>query len=209
MRLTTEEQKKRARPNEADEASSELPVILGRNLRRLRTRQGHSLERLAKLSGVSRAMLSQIETGKSQPTISLLWKIATALGIPFGTLLDSQKVRGTTVLRFEDAKVLGSSDGKFTSRALFPFDAERKVEFYELRLAPGHQENAEAHAPGTVENIVVVRGAVEIKPGREAAIALNEGDAILFEADVPHSYRNLGDSEAVLYLVMTYVETIG
>src|SRR5882724_3712812 len=151
MSLTTEPPKEPGRPVEAEAASTELPVILGRNLRRLRTRQGHSLERLAKLSGVSRAMLSQIETGKSAPTISLLWKIATALGIPFATLLDSQKVGGTAVLRREDAKVLGSSDGKFTSRALFPFDAERKVEFYELRLAPEHQENAEAHAPGTVE----------------------------------------------------------
>ena len=38
---------------------------------------------------------------------------------------------------------------------------------------------------------------------------LNEGDAILFEADVPHSYKNLGMDEAVLFLVMTYVEPIG
>ncbi len=124
------------------EGSPDLPAILGRNLRRLRTRQGHSLERLAKVSGVSRAMLSQIENGKSTPTIGLLWKIATALGLPFATLLDSQQVRGTIVLRRDKAKILGSSDGKFTSRALFPFDGERKVEFYELHLAPRHLESA-------------------------------------------------------------------
>jgi transcriptional regulator with XRE-family HTH domain len=209
MSLTTEEPKRHGQAGPADEHSTDLPIVLGRNLRRLRTRQGHSLERLAKLSGVSRAMLSQIETGKSAPTISLLWKIATALGVPFATLLDSQRVRGTAVLRRDAAKILGSSDGKFTSRALFPFDGERKVEFYELRLAPKHVENAEAHAAGTVENIVVVEGSVEIKPGREPAVKLNAGDAILFEADVAHSYRNLADGEAVLYLVMTYVETVG
>ena len=186
-----------------------LPLVLGRNLRRLRTRQGYSLERLAKRSGVSRAMLSQIETGKSAPTIGLLWKIATSLGVPFAALLDSQRVHGTVVLRRDQAKILSSSDGKFTSRALFPFDGERKVEFYELRLAPKHKEAAEAHAPGTVENLVVVQGAIEIVPGREPAQVLNEGDSLLFEADVPHSYRNLGDREAVLYLVMTYVQTVG
>ena len=191
------------------DALPDLPGILGRNLRRLRTRQGHSLERLAKVSGVSRAMLSQIENGKSTPTIGLLWKIATALGLPFATLLDSQEVRGTVVLRGDKAKILGSSDGKFTSRALFPFDGERKVEFYELRLAARHLESAEPHAPGTVENIIVASGAVEIRPGKEAPIRLEQGDAILFEADVPHSYRNLGDREAVLYLVMTYIETVG
>jgi transcriptional regulator with XRE-family HTH domain len=189
--------------------STELPAVLGRNLRRLRTRQGHSLERLAKLSGVSRAMLSQIETGKSAPTISLLWKISTALGVPFAALLDSQRVRGTQVLRVAGAKILGSSDGKFTSRALFPFDGERKVEFYELRLAPGHTEHADAHAPGTVENLVLVEGSVEIRPGNEPACRLEPGDAILFEADTPHSYRNTGGREAVLYLVMTYVQAVG
>jgi quercetin dioxygenase-like cupin family protein len=154
-------------------------------------------------------MLSQIETGKSAPTISLLWKISTALGVPFAALLDSQRVRGTQVLRVAGAKILGSSDGKFTSRALFPFDGERKVEFYELRLAPGHTEHADAHAPGTVENLVLVEGSVEIRPGNEPACRLEPGDAILFEADTPHSYRNTGGREAVLYLVMTYVQAVG
>lgn len=191
------------------DAATELPLVLGRNLRRLRTRQGHSLERLAKLSGVSRAMLSQIETGRSAPSISLLWKISTALGVPFATLLDSQKVQGTQLLRRQHAKILTSLDGKFTSRALFPFGGERKVEFYELRFAAGHTENAEAHAPGTIENLILTKGRLEIRAGHEAAHVLAEGDAILFEADVSHSYRNPGDSEAIAYLVMTYVEAVG
>jgi len=192
-----------------DSGEQEFPLVLGRNLRRLRTRQGHSLERLAKRSGVSRAMLSQIETGKSAPTINLLWKVATALGVPFATLLDSQKIHGTVVLRADDAKVLASHDGRFTSRALFPFDGERKVEFYELRLAPNHVEHADPHAAGTVENIVVTRGRIEVRSGRDSPSVLEQGDAILFEADVPHSYRNLTDREALAYLVMTYVETVG
>jgi transcriptional regulator with XRE-family HTH domain len=195
--------------NDVDDASAELSAILGRNLRRLRTQRGHSLERLAKLSGVSRAMLGQIETGKSTPTISLLWKVATALDIPFATLLAAEPTSGTVVLRCDEAKVLSSSDGRFTSRALFPFDSERRVEFYELRLAPNHREDADAHAPGTKENLLVAKGTIEITSGRERPVTLAEGDAILFEADVPHSYRNLTSLEAVLYLVMTYVEAIG
>jgi transcriptional regulator with XRE-family HTH domain len=194
---------------ETGDVSVELSAILGKNLRRLRTRRGHSLERLAKLSGVSRAMLGQIETGKSTPTISLLWKVATALDVPFANLLAAQTMHGTAVLRRDAAKVLSSSDGRFTSRALFPFENERRVEFYELRLAPHHREDAEAHAPGTKENLIVAKGAMEISTAKERPMTLAEGDAILFEADVRHSYRNLGSTEAVLYLVMTYVEAIG
>ncbi|BBF92174.1 hypothetical protein BLTE_08590 [Blastochloris tepida] len=180
--------------------------MVGANVRRIRTRRGLSLERLAHLSGVSRAMLGQIETGKSVPTIKILWKVASALAMPFAALTAAQGPAPVVVMRRDDSKVLSSSEGRFTSRALFPFDAERRVEFYELRLAPRHVEHAEPHVAGTRENMVVVQGTVEVVSGREPPVVLTEGDAVLFEADVPHRYRNLGSTDAVIYLVMTYVE---
>jgi quercetin dioxygenase-like cupin family protein len=112
------------------------------------------------------------------------------------------------VLRSEQAKVLSSHDGRFRSRALFPFDEPRRVEFYELHLAPRSEERADAHAPGTLENLVVSSGGVEVEV-EGARQALRAGDAIVFEADAPHVYRNPGDAEAVMYLVMTYAETVG
>lgn len=192
----------------APDAVPELAVLVGRNLRRLRTRQGYSLERLAKVSGVSRGMLSQIELGRSTPTIGLLWKIANALGVTFATLTSTTARGGTTVLRRIRSKLLTSSEGKFSSRALFPFDGERRIEFYELRIAPGHTEAAEPHAPGTLENLAVSAGTLELHDGLSWS-RLEAGDSILFEADVDHLYRNAGDDEAVVYLVMTYVEAVG
>jgi transcriptional regulator with XRE-family HTH domain len=186
----------------------ELAARVGSNLRRLRTKRGHSLERLAKLSGVSRAMLGQIELGRSVPTIALLWKVARALDVPFSALTSDSQSRGTVVLRKGQAKTLASADGTFTSRALFPFTWERRVEFYQLTMAPYANEEAEAHATGTVENLVVDTGRVEIVVDNQAH-RLEAGDAIVFDADVPHIYRNLGQTEAVLYLVMTYVEPVG
>lgn len=190
-------------PSEEDVAH-----ILGRNLRRLRTRRGHSLERLSKLSGVSRAMLGQIELGRSVPTISLLWKVAKALDVPFAALTDAGGRGGSVVVRRETSKTLTSRDGAFTSRALFPFDGERRVEFYELTLRPEASEIAEAHAPGTMENLVVAQGMVEVTIAGESH-RLGPGDAILFEADAPHGYRNLVAGDALMYLVMTYAESVG
>ncbi|HEV2675908.1 MAG TPA: XRE family transcriptional regulator [Aliidongia sp.] len=195
-------------PEVAKDPAAELAAIVGRNLRRLRTRQGHSLERLAKLSGVSRGMLGQIELGRSAPTIGLLWKIATALDVTFATLTASGAGGGTCVLRRDEAKILSSSLGRFTSRALFPFDGERRIEFYELRIAPGHTEGAPAHAPGTIENLTVSAGRLDLFDGEESHL-LETGDAILFEAGRPHRYRNPGEQETVVYLVMTYDEAIG
>jgi len=194
-------------PSEA-ELPADLPIIVGRNLRRLRMRRGLSLERLAKQSGVSRAMLGQIETGKSVPTIALLWKVAAALNVPFANLLQTEASRAPIVLRGSDAKLLTSSQGQFVSRALFPFDGERSVEFYELRIAPLHREMAEAHPAGTQENLIVAKGVVEITVGGHKPLTLAEGDAVLFDADSPHCYRNLVTNEAVLYLVMSYGERV-
>src|SRR6266540_2033410 len=186
----------------------DLTPVVGGNLRRLRGQRGLSLERLAQVSGVSRAMLGQIELGQSAPTINVLWKIASALGVPFSALI-SARTQGTLhVLRAEQAKVLASHDGSFTSRALFPFDEPRRVEFYELRLAPGGVERADAHNPGTTENIVVAKGTVEIEVEARKEV-LSAGDAMVFEADVPHVYRSRADGESVMYLVMTYADTVG
>jgi transcriptional regulator with XRE-family HTH domain len=184
-----------------------LPAV-GTNLRRLRTRRGLSLERLAHKSGVSRAMLSQVELGKSAPTINVLWKIARSLGVTFSALLSTNLDSSPVLLRASSSKRLSSLDGSFSSRALFPFDRPRRVEFYELHLKPHAVEVADPHPPGTAENIVVNAGAVTISVGN-AAHELNQGDALLFAADVPHSYRNRGDHDALMYLVMTYAETLG
>jgi transcriptional regulator with XRE-family HTH domain len=181
----------------------ELGANVGQNLKHLRSRRDYSLEQLAKLSGVSRAMLSQIELGRSVPSINVGFKIARAFGVPFSALLTDREKPKTRILTAAESKILTSASGEFSTRALFPFDAQRKTEFYELRLAPGGTENAEAHAAGTLENLVVVSGLVEISTKGERH-RLSPGDAILFQADSPHSYSNLAKQEALLYLVMTY-----
>lgn len=189
-------------------ASGDLAPIVGANLRRLRTKRGLSLERLAQASGVSRAMLGQIELGQSAPTINVVWKISRALEVPFSGLLKARSASGTTVLKAGESKVLSSHDGSFSSRALFPFDEPRRVEFYELRLRGHATEEADAHSPGTVENLVVTSGKLEVEVHGQRHV-LEPGDAIVFEADAPHVYRNIANDEVVAYLVMTYAEQLG
>lgn len=209
---STEEPSLEAREASAHEvasadASADLTPIVGANLRRLRQKRGLSLERLARSSSVSRAMLSQIELGQSTPTINVLWKIARTLDVPFSALTTDRAAARATVMSSGRAKVLTSHDGKFSSRALFPFDQPRSVEFYELRLAPRAVEVADAHPPGTTENLVVMTGHLSVTSAA-GVHALGPGDAIMFEADVPHRYENTADVECVMYLVMTYAEKV-
>src|SRR5450432_3249868 len=152
---------------EVTETPADLTPIVGANLRRLRMKRGLSLERMAKASGVSRAMLGQIELGHSTPTISIVWKIARALDVSFSTLITARSASRTALVLRERAKLLTSQDGSFSSRALFPFDEPRNVEFYELQLAAHSLEEADPHPTGTTENLVVSSGALELCVGKD------------------------------------------
>lgn len=175
------------------------------NLKIIRHTKGLSLDKLASKCGVSRAMLSQIEQGKSTPTISVLWKIANGLNVPFSDLIKEKDTEGIHVLKYEHTKVLYSNSKVFSSRALFPYSGTRKTEFYELILRPGGIEVADPHQTGTTENIIVVTGKLRLRV-LERVIELEPKDSVFFRADVPHEYSNPTDQETLMYLVMHYSE---
>ncbi|HMV78744.1 MAG TPA: XRE family transcriptional regulator [Leptospiraceae bacterium] len=207
-------EKKKSEPKQDDaserqETASEETIInsVKENLKTIRHIKGFSLDKLAARCGVSRAMLSQIEQGKSAPTISVLWKIASGLNVPFSDLIKEKNAGGLHILKYENSKVLYSTTKVFTSRALFPFSGNRTSEFYELTLKPGGIEIAEAHQNGTTENIVVVQGVLRLRIG-EKVVELQQRDSVFFRADVPHEYSNPSDTEAIMYLVMNYADEI-
>jgi transcriptional regulator with XRE-family HTH domain len=198
-------------PSKASEASEtpependpELDAVVGENVRTLRTERGLTLDVLAGLSGVGRQTLGQIELGRTVPSVATLWRIARAFEVPFSSLLARPVARTTTLLRLARAKRIVSADGRFSSRALFPPRERGKVEIYELWLSPHGREDAEAHAPGTRENLVVTAGRLVLDVGDET-FELAKGDAIEFFADVPHAYINPASEECWMHLVMTY-----
>lgn len=169
-------------------------------------RHGRSLEKLAAYSGLSKKKLEAVVTGELVPTINLLQRITNALGVPLGSLISARQRRGLYLLRKVKKNVIPSSDGGVSYRPLFPHDCRRLVEFYELTLAPHHAAAFEANASGTLQSLIVVKGHIEVSAGREPTQRLVVGDAIVFDGDAPHSYRNLGSSAAQLHLVISYIK---
>src|SRR5450432_4829955 len=101
-------------PSGDDVGAAELAGRVAMHLREHRKRREMSLDQLAQLTGVSRAALSQIETRKTNPTIGVIWKIASGLGIPFSDLIGESQAP-VSVLRREETQVLRSLDRKFES----------------------------------------------------------------------------------------------
>ena len=189
---------------EGDEiGAAELTRRVADNVRQLRKTRGYSLDDLAARSGVSRASLSQIETAKTNPTISILWKIAAGLGVPFAALLGDETVERVRVLRRTDQQVLRSSDGRMESRPLMPAGASPNVEVYELRLTARGTSSSEPHAKGTTETLIVLTGMLRLRVADEVH-ELGAGDSVFFHADVSHVYENPGRIEARYHNVIVY-----
>jgi len=185
-----------------DVGAAELAARVADNLRQHRKHRDLSLDRLAQQTGVSRAALSQIETRKTNPTIGVIWKIASGLGIAFSDLIGEARP-GLSVLRRGEAQLLRSSDGKFESRPLMPAAGIPQIEMYELRLAARARHASEPHGPGTRELLVVLSGALRLTVG-DRADDLAPGDAVVFDANKPHVYENPGPAEARYHDLIVY-----
>ena len=87
--------------------------------------------------------------------------------LPFSALLHSTPAGTTVVMEAARARRLMSHDGRFSSRALFPFDAPRKAEFYEIRIAPRGVEHADPHWVFYGSAIFLVLGILTVTGGRK------------------------------------------
>src|SRR5262245_9473124 len=114
------------------------PPPFGKNIQRLRKEKGLSLDTLAERSQVSKAMLSQIEQGKVNPTVGILWKIAEGLNVQLQDLL----VMNRPHVHFEvkdkgNSPILANEDGSVELQILSPPKMIESVELYLLHMKAG------------------------------------------------------------------------
>lgn len=178
-------------------------------VRNLRKSRGWTLEQLSSLSGVSRSMLSQIERGAANPTLGVAYRIAQAFSLSLGDLVDvGPQAPRIDVVRSGDRSAIFREDMACLIRTLSPLRLEKDVEFYELTLRPGASLESAPHFVGTREFVTVSKGEVRLISGGETT-SLSPGDSAHYPADVPHRIDNLGEQDAVLFLVDIYEPTRG
>lgn len=176
---------------------------LANTLKSLRTERGWSLDRAAKETGVSKAMLGQIERGESSPTIARLWKIADGFGVSLSHFIEPPLARQAVEVRQADRLRQQPATDDMLVAPLFPFDSHFGFEMFELTLLPGYERYSEPHQTGVTEHVVVVDGALELFLEGEW-VALAKGEAVRFAADQPHGYRNRHQAPAVFHNLIHY-----
>jgi transcriptional regulator with XRE-family HTH domain len=157
-----------------------------------------SLRDLAERSGVSAPMLSQVERGETSPTLAIADRIAAGLELSLSQLLRLDEDDGVTVVRV-DQRLLGRRARGHRYEVLTPPLPGQRAEVTLHTLAPGAgtggPDDPPIHEPGSRETSVVIDGRLRLVCDG-ASHELDHGDAVTFDADLPHHFENPGRREA-------------
>jgi len=192
---------------------------IGPRIRAERARRDVTIRALARDIGVSPSLISQIETGKSQPSVSTLYAISSALNLPLGDLFDADGLAeplqpansGAAGLRY-----FGADRAKGLGPHVTPEDRElltleSGVTWQRLGQVPHHHVDflLVTYEPGSAsstddqlmrhngtEYAYLISGELTLTLGFDQHV-LTPGDSICFESTTPHGYRNDGAIPAV------------
>jgi transcriptional regulator with XRE-family HTH domain len=186
-------------------AAPQEPPRVGAALAALRQQRGLSLDELSRLAGVSKSMLSQIERNQANPTVAVVWRLSTALGIGLGDLLGDRRPAEPllTTVPAHATPLLASPDGKCELRILGPIELAGRFEWYLLTVQPGGTLDSQAHEPGSREHLTVHSGALEVQAGPEST-RVRHGETARYAVDVPHRIHNPGKTVAQALLVVLH-----
>ena len=179
-------------------------VDVGGRLRELREERSLSMRALARQSGLSANALSMIERGRSSPSVSTLYKLATALEVPITSLFQEDTDGSAVVFR------------KATERTRVPFqrglweglggeEFTGRVEPFLLTLESGANSGPFSMEHSGHEFVMCLRGQLEYQVERQV-FKLEPGDTLLFAAHQKHRWRNTGGTVTSVVIVLAGFE---
>lgn len=161
-------------------------VHVATNVRCLRKATGHSQAALAESAGISRRMLTNIEKGDVNVSLSTLDRLAAALDVAFYALVAPP---GNSDAAHIDELAWAGQAPSSQGRLLASKTATQEVELWSWSLAPGESYASEADPDGWLNMVVVTQGQLTVTLGPEQFV-VESGDFRVFSTDRPHRYAN-------------------
>jgi XRE family transcriptional regulator, regulator of sulfur utilization len=176
---------------------------VGGRVKALRDSMGLSLRDLAERSGVSAPMLSQVERGETSPTLAVAGRIATGLDLTLSQLLRLDEGEHVVVVRRGDGRA--RTRGGHRVEELTPPEPGQRADVSRHELAPGASTGGPSdppiHEAGARETALVLAGELTlVVDGGDRE--LTAGDAVTFDADIPHHFENRGSGRAEFVAVV-------
>ena len=182
---------------------------LGKTIQRLRTADRLSLGELSDMSGVAKSMISQIEKNETNPTLATLSRLSTALGTSVEAVLGANETPSAYVehSRVKDTPLIKSEDGLCELRIIGWIDTVQWVQWYDFKAQPGGVLESSPHPDGSIENLSVLSGAVEVHIEDESW-TVKAGETLRYRADREHKISNIGDEPVHATMVNLLVGSV-
>jgi transcriptional regulator with XRE-family HTH domain len=175
-------------------------VNVGRRLRELRIERGISIRALAEKSGLNVNTLSLIENAKTSPSVSTLQQVAAALEVPINAFFETEKILQMIVCqKVMDRKAVAFAHG--TMADLGTGFARSGLEPFVVTLEPFADSGDTPIVHTGLEFVFCLEGCLSYEVDGQIFI-LEPGDSLIFEAHLPHSWRNAGDSPSRSLLIL-------
>lgn len=161
--------------------------LLGERLRELRHERSLSLKQLAELTGVSIALLSQVERNQIDPSLDTLRKLAKALDVPLFSIFTEPSAPGVAVISRDRRPSLISAPGAVAYTRISP--GFGRLEMLQGVLEPGAASSPTLWEHNSEECAVVLEGLLVVEFASES-YTLHSGDSIYFDSNRAHRYVN-------------------
>lgn len=179
-------------------------VYVGQLLRQLREERGMSLRELSRISGLSANALSMIERGLSSPSVSTLYRLTDALGLPITALFRQDQAQEPIVFR------------SVTNRTRVPFPLgvweglggeafTGRMQPFMLTLESSAESGKEKIVHTGHEFVMCLRGKLEYEVEGNF-YTMEAGDSLLFTARLTHRWRNPGKTVTNAVVVLSGYE---
>lgn len=180
-------------------APADPAANLAANIRRLREMRGATQARMATLAGIPRPTWGNLESGAANPTLTVLTRVAGALGVSVEELIGPPRAAAKLYLA---ANLPTRQRNKVLVRKLIP-ESLIGIDVERLELPPGAAMAGIPHTPGTREYLACESGQVELSAAGQMW-RLGPGDVLAFRGDQKHGYRNPGRRTAIAYSVIAF-----
>ncbi|MBF0453464.1 MAG: helix-turn-helix transcriptional regulator [Magnetococcales bacterium] len=166
--------------------------LVGTRIRSIRAQRKLTQQQLADLAGIPRPTLATVERDDSNPSLSVVFKVANAFGMTLDQLVESSH-RKVRVYRANKMRQITSGDGDYHATTITPSQLFHinQLEFF---LQVGGIYEGKPHPPGSEEHLYILQGEISLDVSQET-IHLSKGDYACFLGNVRHVYRNVGQEE--------------